>query len=391
MKAVYTKIPCYSGDVSGAASALFELGGMVVIHDPSGCNSTYNTHDEIRWYEQESLIFISGLNDMDAIVGNDEKFVEDVVDAARRLHPRFVALCNSPIPYITGTDFDALAAMIEDQIDVPVFYISTNGLHDYIGGAAGAFAAVAEHLVVQQAEKKPRTVNLLGLTPLDFDAPGCAASLTQKLEASGWQVMSNWALDCDPDKIRKAGSAAVNLVVSSTGWEAARVLKRRFGMPAVAGCPVGGFAPRVIEALNQSEADGRTRIPYAEVLAAKADSKPKTAVVGEAVGAASLAAAFSLDRGEPVQVTVATESPAALCSEFVARTEGEAAIEARINQADCVAADPLYRTLLNRDTALVPWHHFAFSGRIGYSQAVNLFEDSAYQKLLERTANGSIK
>ena len=41
-------LPVYTGDVSGACSALFELGGMVVIHDPSGCNSTYNTHDETR-------------------------------------------------------------------------------------------------------------------------------------------------------------------------------------------------------------------------------------------------------------------------------------------------------------------------------------------------------
>lgn len=390
MKTVYTKIPCYSGDVSGAASALFELGGMVVIHDPSGCNSTYNTHDEIRWYEQESLIFISGLNDMDAIVGNDEKFVADVVEAAQSLHPRFVALCNSPIPYITGTDFEALAAMIEDQLDIPVFYIQTNGLHDYVSGAAGAFAAVAEQEMIQPIKTKPHSVNILGLTPLDFDAPGSAASLIQKLEASGWQVVSNWALDCEPDEILQAGSAAVSLVVSSTGWEAAQILKRRFGIPAVAGCPVGGFAPLVIDAMNQSEADGKNRIPYAEILSAKTNLKPETAVVGEAVGAASLGAALALDQGKAVQITVPTESPAALCPK-ASRTDGESAIEDRINRADCVVEDPLYHTLLHRDTALVPYHHFAFSGRIGYDQAENVFEDSAYQKILERTENGSIK
>ena len=43
MRRSYRIIPCYTGDVSGVCSALFELGGMVVIHDPSGCNSTYNT------------------------------------------------------------------------------------------------------------------------------------------------------------------------------------------------------------------------------------------------------------------------------------------------------------------------------------------------------------
>lgn len=60
MRESYTILPVPAGDVSGIASALYELGGMVVIHDPSGCNSTYNTHDELRWYDKESDIFISG-------------------------------------------------------------------------------------------------------------------------------------------------------------------------------------------------------------------------------------------------------------------------------------------------------------------------------------------
>ena len=60
MRQSYRIIPIYTADVSGVCSALYELGGMTVMHDPSGCNSTYNTHDEIRWYDQDSLIYISG-------------------------------------------------------------------------------------------------------------------------------------------------------------------------------------------------------------------------------------------------------------------------------------------------------------------------------------------
>ena len=56
MKRSYKIIPIYTADVSGVCSALYELGGMTVMHDPSGCNSTYNTHDEIRWYDQDSMI-----------------------------------------------------------------------------------------------------------------------------------------------------------------------------------------------------------------------------------------------------------------------------------------------------------------------------------------------
>ena len=130
-------VPTYTGDVSGACSALFELGGMVVIHDPSGCNSTYNTHDETRWYDWDSLIFITGLTERDAILGNDEKLVRDVVEAARELRPRFVALCNSPIPFISGTDFAAICKLVEREIGVPCFYVRTNAMHDYVVGGWG--------------------------------------------------------------------------------------------------------------------------------------------------------------------------------------------------------------------------------------------------------------
>ena len=52
MKETYRVLPVWAGDVSGIAGALYEFGGMTVIHDPSGCNSTYNTHDELRWYRE---------------------------------------------------------------------------------------------------------------------------------------------------------------------------------------------------------------------------------------------------------------------------------------------------------------------------------------------------
>ena len=99
MRQSYKIIPVYTADVSGVCSALYELGGMVVMHDPSGCNSTYNTHDEIRWYDQDSLIYISGLTEIDAVMGNDAKFIYDIEETARELKPKFIALAGSPIPF----------------------------------------------------------------------------------------------------------------------------------------------------------------------------------------------------------------------------------------------------------------------------------------------------
>ena len=86
MRQSYRIIPIYTSDVSGVCSALYELGGMVVMHDPSGCNSTYNTHDEIRWYDQDSLIFISGLTEIDAVMEMTKNFYQ----ISKKQHVNFI-------------------------------------------------------------------------------------------------------------------------------------------------------------------------------------------------------------------------------------------------------------------------------------------------------------
>ena len=185
MRQAYRILPVYSGAVSGACSALYELRGMVVMHDPSGRNSTYNTHDETRWYDRDSLIFLSGLCEPDAVMGNDSKLIDDVVRAAGEFSPRFIALCNSPIPYLTGTDFAGICRVIESRTGIPTFYIPTNGMHDYISGAGLAFAKLAEKLFGEAGGPEngdneraaKRSLNILGMTPLDYAAESSVSSL----------------------------------------------------------------------------------------------------------------------------------------------------------------------------------------------------------------------
>lgn len=39
-------LPAYTPDLGGVCSALFELGGMLIIHDAAGCTENYTTYDE---------------------------------------------------------------------------------------------------------------------------------------------------------------------------------------------------------------------------------------------------------------------------------------------------------------------------------------------------------
>ena len=172
MKQTQAFLSTYTADVSGVCSALFELGGMTVMHDASGCNSTYNTHDEPRWYDMDALVFISGLSELEAVLGDDEKLIEDTVRAAKELSPRFIALAGTPIPMITGCDLAAIAREIESRSGVPSFFVPSNGIGSYVSGAGQALRLYAERFVLPAHEKKKNAVNILGATPLDFSVNG---------------------------------------------------------------------------------------------------------------------------------------------------------------------------------------------------------------------------
>ena len=262
----------------GVCSALFELGGMTVMHDASGCNSTYTTHDEPRWYDMDSMVYISGISEIEAIMGDDEKLISDIVDAAEVLKPKFIAIAGTPIPTMTGFDFEAVASVIEQRTGIPSFGFPTTGMNTYIHGVSMALAGIAERFVDDPAantddpaandtgsntlQMSPRKimsvvdsccmrpngirVNILGLTPLDFSINGQDESITQWLEREGFEVVSKWAMGSSLDEIRGSARADVNLVVSAAGLGAAKVLYERFGMPYAVGVPIGNELPALL-------------------------------------------------------------------------------------------------------------------------------------------------
>lgn len=372
MKRSFRIISIYTADVSGVCSALYELGGMVVIHDPSGCNSTYNTHDETRWYDQDSLIFISGLSQIDAIMGNDDKLIHDIVTAARELGPRFIALVRSPIPYMNGTDFEGIARLIETETGIPTFFIPTNGMHDYVIGAGEALAEIARRFVLPSSEKMVRSVNLLGVTPLDFAAKGSVESLHRILEEGGWTVRSCWAMGDDPDALAQAGTAQVNLVVSSVGLAAAKVLRERLGTPYVVGTPIGAFTDVLMSALERAAGTGENEVSCID-RPQFPDGKTVT-LIGEPVTMGSLASAIAQEYRCNAKVLCPLELHDGLLAPGDLVIEGEEGAEAALKGAEIVIADPIYRLICPEGVEFHDLPHEAFSGRCYQKTMKNLME-----------------
>ena len=110
---------------------------------------------------------------MEAIMGDDEKLISDIVDAASQLHPKFIVIAGTPIPTMTGFDFTAVAELVEDRTGIPTFGFSTTGMSTYVVGANMAFEGIARRFVKRDVEKSEKlSVNILGLTPLDFSVNG---------------------------------------------------------------------------------------------------------------------------------------------------------------------------------------------------------------------------
>ncbi len=396
MRQAYRIIPIYTADVSGVCSALYELGGMTVMHDPSGCNSTYNTHDEIRWYDQDSLIFLSGLTDIDAIMGNDEKFLRDIEDVAEELKPKFIALASSPIPFMNGTDFPGLARALTAETGIPAFSVPTSGMHDYVYGAGLALSEIARHFT-GAAEKRKRKLNLLGVTPLDFGPQPMVDAMKRRLEKYGWEILSTWAMGDTLEELGRAGEAEVNLVVSSVGIPAANVLREKFGTPFLVGTPVEGYEDEISDALekaagsfyeafeykkenpaekNGTQISGRQEelwkvTPDQVLYLRKKDSPlsgfiptPDITLIGEPVTMGSLAAAIEQKCGKKVQLLCPLEITEGLLRQGDEAIRGEEAMEEKLKTARIIVADPLYRPICPESATFYEMPHIAFSGRI---------------------------
>ena len=389
MRQAYRILPVYTGDISGAASALFELGGMTVIHDPSGCNSTYNTHDELRWYDRDSLIFITGLRDVDAIMGNDDKLIHDVLQAAEEFRPAFISLTNSPVPWMNGTDFEGIASVIEEQTGIPVFYVPSNGMHDYVRGAGLAFERLADRLVTDPGVKQKRPVmcrgriNVLGVTPLDFTLQTYVDDLSARLTNAGWEINSLWAMGESLDRIKNAANADLNLVVSSSGMKAAALLNRQFGIPWTAGCPVDGFEEKLFEEMDRTMADRVNRVAY---LPAEMDPESREnlraagerlTLIGEPVIMGSLGAAIREKYGIETRIVCPTEDCQGLTGPGDVITRGEEEVLQALRDDKLVLADPMYEYVCPADCRLIRLSHLAFSGRTYRKEFRNLLTASS--------------
>ena len=223
----------FAPDQSGAVAVLYGLGGLIVIVDAGGCTGNICGFDEPRWLidaqrDHRSAVFSAGLRDMDAIMGRDDKLVAEVADAVAKMDVEFVAVVGTPVPAVIGTDYRALRRMIERRCGIPTITVDASGTRFYDSGAEKAYTALFDRFATERLPVEAGRMGILGANPLDIDLTNADAIRA----AEGEQAIC-YGLSSTLDDVRRASSVELNVVVSPSGLEAARLLHERFGTPYV--------------------------------------------------------------------------------------------------------------------------------------------------------------
>lgn len=379
----------FSPDYSGVSSVLFDLKTVTAMHDASGCTGNYTGYDEPRWYGSNSGIFCSGLREIDAVLGDDEKLVKKMMHAADDLKPELLALVGSPVPMVIGADLVGVAADLEARTGIPSLGFDTTGTAYYDKGVAMATNALLKKFTPKQ-EMIPGTVNIIGANPMDFSDGVNIEDLKVLVEQAGYHVTASLSMGYNMETLKKSASAQVNLVVSRAGLSIAEYMKRTYGIPYLCGMPVGkkvvkeylAALKQVAESRESQILNGSSCDPgHAEIL-----------IVGEQVSANAIRQALEKEYGERnIAVGCIFGKERKLSLQQDVNLPNERAIKEEMNkpQYKMIIADPFMRQLLPEDTekVFVNSAQYAVSSKICSDQTAHFigekFEDW-YRSELEK-------
>ena len=366
-------LPPFSPDYSGASAVLFDLKTVTAMHDASGCTGNYTGYDDPRWYGSHSGIFCSGLRQIDAVLGDDEKLIKKMEAAARDIQPDLMALVGSPVPMVIGADLEGIAVELEERTGIPSCGFDTTGTAYYDRGAFRAAKALMDRYTAKQAAKEAaieRRVNILGALPMDFGKGEEIRDFKRFLAENGYETGLCLAMDYSLSDLKEAASAQVNLAVSRFGFLMAQYMEQRFRIPYLCGFPAGESGEKAwLEALERVRETKHSEILNA-VEQKDGTEDMSVLIVGEQVMSNSLRYALFREMGiTRVTVGCLYGPEPALTLPGDLDLSDEKKIRQAMNRPEyqMIIADPFLKVLLpeNTEKKFLPFSQYAVSSKLG--------------------------
>lgn len=381
MKRLFRYLPPFAGDYSGVCSALYELGGMICIHDAAGCTGNYTGFDEPRSYNSNKLVYCTGLRKTDAILGSEEVYIQKIVKAAKEMKPNFIAIVGSPVPLVIGFDFNGVAKEVEQLTQIPTFGFASNGMRgNYKDGIVMAISRITDYFGTAKQNidrrKNEIKVNILGATPLDISRENILR-MREMLVSNGYTVNSILSMENSLPDIAVFDEADVNLAVTQAGLLLAQDMEKKYGISYLAGIPIGEEGSRqYLNCLEKVVSEGKSMtVSSHDVIKTETGDGKYAVIIEDAVIAASIRTqllAEGYGRVDIVSPFGADEGTKLLGAETV-RNEKE--ISEAVNRQGCqlVAADVLILQLCKnrQDVSLLEIPKYSVSSKLTHPRRWN--------------------
>ena len=346
MKRLWKSIPPCCSDVLGFMAVINQLDGIGIIDDPSKYKPAKKKG------KKSSRVLHSNIRNEDVIRGTEKKVLA-AFEKAKEKSPAFVMLSSAPSSAMIGSDPDTYAALISGQ-GIPACAVKIDGEKDYLYGIGVTLEALGK-LLLKPAVKIPRSVNLIGLNPVDFLKEE-TDELIAAVEETERTVLSVWGIQETSENLKKAASAELNLVVNISGLRLARYMEAEFGIPYIAGSLIGEVNRKaVFTALESSaEASGELHYLFPEAIPKCTRRTEKVVIAGEQFTGNALRTML-LERGFlNVSVISFYDMDKTFMLQGDKKIIGEDDLTLMCKDADLILADPDFRTAANTKAKWIP-------------------------------------
>jgi nitrogenase molybdenum-cofactor synthesis protein NifE len=241
------EMECETKSLAGAVSqrACVFCGSRVVlypiadalhlIHGPIGCASyTWDIRGaQSSGPELHRMSFSTDLSETDIIYGGEKKLKKALLELIEKYSPKAAFIYCTCIVGIIGDDVDAVCRQVEEETNIPVIPVHSEG---FKGTKKDGYKAACDALFsLIERNKAPRvtipdSINILG----EFNIGGETWIIKKYYEAMGVKVVSVITGDGRVEEVQQAGNAALNVVqCSGSVTHLAKQMEEEYGIPYI--------------------------------------------------------------------------------------------------------------------------------------------------------------
>ena len=237
---------CEKASLAGAVSqrACVFCGSRVVlypiadalhlVHGPIGCAAyTWDIRGSISTGPQlHRLSFSTDLREMDVIHGGEKKLYLALSELIKRYQPKAAFVYSTCIIGLIGDDVERVCKRVAAETGIPVLPVQSEG---FKGTKKDGYHAACEALfkLIGTGSAEPfvaRSINILG----DFNLAGELTIIRGYFERLGVRIVASITGDGRVDDIRRANSAALNVVQCSGSMNhLAKLLEEKYHTPSL--------------------------------------------------------------------------------------------------------------------------------------------------------------